>query len=110
MLGGGIAMGVGLAEGIAFAASLAMGGCFGIHWPASSDPCAEAAAHLQECLDQPTSTGSGEVECSGANECVSACINAADCTTLKALTNGGNTGNAKSVLDCLTGCSGGPQP
>jgi len=98
---------ISFAGAVALASSIAMGGCFGIYLPGiSTDPCQEAADHLQECLG--SSIGEpppGDVQCEGPAICSSQCINAADCAQIKDIFNGMPTGASQALLDCLTKCS-----
>jgi hypothetical protein len=99
-------MGVGLGEGVALAASLVMGGCFGIHWPQDTNPCADATQKVNECVStttpqQPIPPSS----CAGAILCTSECINAASCADLQAIVSVMNPDPNAPVLQCITRCS-----
>lgn len=101
-------MAVGLGEGVAFAASLIMGGCFGIHWPKDVNPCIDGQDKIVECTGTDTFAGSGadDLTCEGNTLCVFECINDAECPEIQALFTGGNVDPNSPLLLCITGCSG----
>jgi hypothetical protein len=71
------------------------------------DECASAEAHLTDCL-APSGASSGgaakSTTCEGEPACVAACINGAECSTLKDFYSTKPTDASKVLLDCYTKC------
>ena len=70
------------------------------------DECTNADAHLTECLAAatPTTAPAKATTCEGEPACIAACVNGAECSTLKDFYSTKPTDASKVLLDCYTKC------
>ena len=71
------------------------------------DACANAEAHLTQCLATSATTSSttgAATTCQGEPACAAECINGAECSTLKDFYSTKPTDTSKVLLYCFTKC------